>query len=70
LESELSEIQKKKVDMLVDKVLDLNVFEIQYFQAITKDKVLKTSNINPMKINFDWPSVKADGMSSQDIIYL
>ena len=28
LESELSDIQKKKVDMLVDKVLDLNIFEV------------------------------------------
>jgi len=61
LEEELSDIQKKKVDMLVDKVLDLNVFEMQYFQAITKEKVMKTSNINPMKLNLDWPSLKPDG---------
>lgn len=61
LESELSDIQKKKVDMLVDKVLDLNIFEVQYFQAITKEKILKTSNINPMKLNLDWPSLKPDG---------
>lgn len=28
LEKELSEIQKKKVEMLADKLLDMNVFEI------------------------------------------
>lgn len=31
LESELGELQKSKVNMLVDKVLDLNLFEMRYF---------------------------------------
>ena len=33
LESELSELQKKKVDMIADKVLSLNVFEQRYLAA-------------------------------------
>lgn len=33
LESELSELQRKKVDMLADKVIDLNLFEMRYFHA-------------------------------------
>lgn len=33
LESELGDLQKEKVNMLVDKVLDLNIFEMRYFVA-------------------------------------
>jgi hypothetical protein len=62
LESELSELQRKKVEMLADKLLDMNVFELRYFSIAIKEKMLKTSGINPMKINLDWPSVKRDGM--------
>lgn len=68
VEKELSELQKKKVEMLTDKVLDMNVFELQYFQAITKEKMLKTSGINPLKVNLDWPSVKADGKNKCYVI--
>ena len=58
LANELSDLQKKKVDMLSDKVLDLNVFELRYLQASVKQRILKTSGINPLKVNMDWPSVK------------
>lgn len=34
LESELSELQKKKVEMIADKVLELNIFEQRYFHAM------------------------------------
>ena len=33
VEAELSDLQKKKVDMLADKMLDLNLFETRYFHA-------------------------------------
>lgn len=39
LESELSELQKKKVEMLADKVLDLNIFEHRYFHAVLTQRV-------------------------------
>lgn len=58
LESELSEMQRKKCDMLCDKLLDMNVFEMRYFALSMKNRVLKTSGINPLKLNMDWPSVK------------
>jgi hypothetical protein len=61
IEKELSDVQKKKVQMLTDKFLDLNIFELRYFQQLQKEKLLKTSGMNPMKINLDWPSVKQDG---------
>jgi len=44
--------------MLVDKVLNLNLFEVRYFSALASEKILKTSGIHPMKINLDWPSLK------------
>jgi hypothetical protein len=46
--------------MLADKILDLNIFELRYFSLYSKERVQKTSGLNPMKINLDWPSVKKD----------
>lgn len=60
LENELSELQRKKVDMIADKVLDMNVFEMRYMALSMKQRMLKTSGINPLKVNMDWPSVKMD----------
>ena len=61
LESELSDLQKKKVEMLADKVLDMNLFESRYFHAVLAQRVMRTSGMNMMKLNMDWPSLKADG---------
>ena len=58
LESELSDLQKKKVEMISDKVLDLNMFELRYFHASLAQRVQKTSGMNLMKLNLDWPSLK------------
>lgn len=64
LESELGELQRKKVEMLVDKLLDMNIYELRYFALISKERVQKTSGINPLKMNLDWPSVKRDDTGS------
>ena len=64
LEKELSDLQRKKVDMLADKVLDLNLFEIRYLALSIKQRVAKTSGINPLKLNMDWPSVKTDSQGT------
>lgn len=53
--------------MLVDKMLDMNIYELRYFSMMSKEKVMKTSGINPMKINLDWPSVKQTGNFSINI---
>ena len=58
LESELGDLQKKKVDMLADRILDLNIFEMRYLHASVGQRLLRTSGINPLKLNMDWPSVK------------
>lgn len=57
--------------MIADKLLDMNIFELKYFSAVTREKLTKTSGTNPMKINLDWPSVKADGKNKKlsDIYY-
>jgi len=44
--------------MLADKMLDLNIFEMRYLAMSMKTRVQKTSGINPLKLNMDWPSVK------------
>lgn len=64
LESELSELQRKKVEMLADKILSMNVFELRYFALMTKERIGRTSGINPLKMNMDWPSVKRDDTGS------
>ena len=46
--------------MLCDKLLDMNLFEMRYSALKMKDRVQKTSGINPLKLNMDWPSVKQD----------
>ncbi len=56
--SGMSDMQKKKVEMLADKLLDLNLYEMRWFSLYLKERVQKTSGVNPMKINLDWPSVK------------
>lgn len=61
LDGELSELQKKKVDLITDKLLDLNIFEMRYMALSMKSRVQKTSGINPLKLNMDWPSIKQDG---------
>jgi hypothetical protein len=57
----MSEMQKRKVEMLADKLIDLNIYELRYFTLYSKERVQRTSGINPMKLNLDWPSVKRDG---------
>jgi hypothetical protein len=44
--------------MLCDKLLDMNLFEMRYLALRLKDRVQKTSGINPLKLNMDWPSIK------------
>lgn len=61
LEQELSELQRKKVDMITDKILDMNVFEMRYMALAMKQRMMRTSGINPLKLNMDWPSIKQDG---------
>ena len=39
LESELSEMQRRKVEMLADKLLDMNVFELRYFSVQCKERI-------------------------------
>jgi hypothetical protein len=44
--------------MLADKVASLNVFELRYFNVRIKQQVQKSTGLNPMKLNLDWPSIK------------
>ena len=50
--------------MIADKVLDMNMFEVRYLAMSIKNRVQKTSGINPLKLNMDWPSVKMDAAGS------
>jgi large subunit ribosomal protein L7/L12 len=61
LKSELSDLQKKKVEMLADKVLDFNMVEHRYFHHTLSERIQRTSGMNMMKLNLDWPSLKKDG---------
>ena len=58
LEAELSDLQKKKVEMLADKILDMNIMEQRYFHAMLTMRVQRVTGMNMMKLNLDWPSLK------------
>ena len=60
LESELGDLQKEKVKMLAAKVLDLNLLELRYFHVKLVQQAQKSTGLNPMKLNLDWPSIKRD----------
>ena len=55
--------------MLVEKLLDLNVYELRFFSVICKEKIMKTGGINLLKLNLDWPSVRRDGNEIIILIY-
>jgi hypothetical protein len=44
--------------MIADKVLDFNIVESRYFHAVCVQRVQRTSGLNLMKLNLDWPSLK------------
>lgn len=60
LKDELQEHQRQRVDLLVDKVTELNIFEMRYFSVSLRDRIQKTTGMNPLKLNMDWPSIKKD----------
>ena len=49
------------VELLADKICDLTMAQTQYLALYVKERVQKTSGINPLKLNMDWPSIKQDG---------
>ena len=64
LASELGDLQKSKVEMLADKVMTLNLYEMRYFAMQVKEKTRQATGLNPMKLNLDWPSIKQDSTGS------
>ena len=64
LEQELSELQRKKVDLLADKLLEMNTFEMRYLAQSVKMRIARTSGMNPLKLNLDWPSIKQDAQGT------
>lgn len=58
LNEELTEHQKKRIDLLAQAFLDCNVFELRYLSSIIRDKIWRTTGVNPLKLNLDWPSLK------------
>ena len=64
IEAELSDMQKKKVDMLCDKVIDMNMVEMRYFLAQIGIRLQRVAGMNPLKLNLDWPSLKQDGQGT------
>ena len=57
-------MQRKKVEMIADKVLELNLFEMRYMAMMMKERIGRTTGLNPMKLNMDWPSIKQDSAGS------
>lgn len=60
LKEELTEQQQRKVDFLADKILQLSIMETRFLAAQMKNRIQKSTGINPLKLNMDWPSIKMD----------
>ena len=60
----MGDLQKRKIEMLADKLIELNIFESRYLTALTTEKMLKSTGVHPMKLNVDWPSLKQDAEGS------
>lgn len=61
LETELSEQQRKRVKLLTDAYLDLNINEVRYFNSILRNRVHATSGIDLSLAKPDWPAFKQNG---------
>lgn len=59
----LNEHQKKKVEFLVKHTQKLNLQERQYFAIKIRDQILKTTGLNPLKVNANWPQFQSLGSS-------
>lgn len=60
--AELSQVltpnKKKRAELLAEAIVEMDLFELRYFSTLVRDRVAKTSGINPLKLNVDWPSLK------------
>lgn len=61
LESELSEQQKKRVKLVSDAYLDLNINEVRYFNSLLRQRVERTSGIDLAQASSEWPAFKQNG---------
>jgi len=61
LHSELADSQRLKCEILADKLMDFNIYEMRYFSLALKRKIQAGTGINPLKLNMDWPSIKREG---------
>ncbi len=61
LSKELSEASRNKVQFLIEKMMDLNMFEMRYLALKLKERIMRGVGINPLKLNMDWPSMKMLG---------
>ena len=58
LEKEMSSLQQAKVNMLADKLIDLSILETRLLHNMIRERVLRTSGLDPFKVNMDWPSIR------------
>lgn len=43
---------------MADAISSLNVFELRYMSSIVTEKIMKTTSVDLMKLNIDWPALK------------
>jgi hypothetical protein len=57
VKEELTTHQKKFIDMVSDKVSNLNIYQFKYFNQKLENQLKETRNITPIRLNMDFPSV-------------
>ena len=54
---ELTPHQKQFIELVADKVVNLNRFQFKYFNQRLEDSLLSNKSMSLLKVNTDWPTV-------------
>ncbi|KAM3147333.1 hypothetical protein pb186bvf_000584 [Paramecium bursaria] len=64
LDSQLSQVQKDRVDTLVDALIDLDVYEMQCLAQMINAHQIKSQGIGIFEVNTSWPILKKQELNT------
>lgn len=54
----LSDMQKERSEMLANKFMELNIFEMQYVQKLINQRFKSLTTLDLVNLNTNWPAIK------------
>lgn len=58
MDLELTDLQKKRVELLVDQMRTFTKQEYRYFAVILKEKLFMSTGLNVTELNMHWPAFR------------